>query len=164
MSMSSLLTWSTYIIVFTTLGVLAVRDRAQARQAVQVAFRSFLGIFPSMLAIVGLIGLLLGIVSPEVISRYLGQGAGWWATVTATLIGAVMYIPSLVGFPLAASLLRAGASIATIAAFLTALVMVGTVTLPLEIKHLGKKMALSRNLLSLLFAFLIAIVMGMVLQ
>lgn len=117
-----------------------------------------------MLAIVGLIGLLIGVVPPEVISRYLGQGAGWWATVTAALIGALMYIPSLVGFPLAASLLRSGASIATIAAFLTALVMVGTVTLPLEIEHLGRKMALGRNLLSLLFAFIIALVMGMVLR
>lgn len=162
--MSSILTWSTYVIVFGALGVLALRDRAQAGQAIKVAARSFVGVFPSMLAIVGLIGLLIGVVPPEVISRYLGQGAGWWATITAALIGALMYIPSLVGFPLAASLLRAGASIATIAAFLTALVMVGTVTLPLEIKYLGKKIALSRNLLSLVFAFAIAIVIGMVLR
>ena len=162
--MSSILTWSTYIIVFGALGILALRDRAKAGQAAKVAVRSFIGVFPSMLAIVGLIGLLLGVVPPEVISRYLGQGAGWWATVTAALIGALMYIPSLVGFPLAASLLRAGASIATIAAFLTALVMVGTVTLPLEIKHLGRKMALGRNLLSLLFAFAIALVIGLVLR
>lgn len=162
--MSSILTWSTYVIVFGALGVLVLRDRAKAGQAMKVAVRSFIGVFPSMLAIVGLIGLLIGVVPPEVISRYLGQGAGWWATVTAALIGALMYIPSLVGFPLAASLLRSGASIATIAAFLTALVMVGTVTLPLEIEHLGRKMALGRNLLSLLFAFAIALVMGMVLR
>lgn len=162
--MSSWLTWSMYVIVFGALGVLAVRDRAKARQAVRVAVRSFLGILPSMLVIIGLIGLLVGLVPPEVIARYLGQGAGWWATITATLIGAVLYIPSLVAFPLAASLLRAGASIATIAAFLTALVMVGTVTLPLEIQHVGKKIAVSRNLLSLLFAFVIALFMGMVLR
>ena len=162
--MSSLLTWSMYIVTFGALGVLAVRDRAKARQAVRVAVKSFIGIFPSMLAILGLVGLLLGVVPPEVIARYLGKEAGWAATVTATLIGAVMYIPSLVAFPLAGSLLRAGASVATIAAFITALVMVGTVTLPLEIRYLGKKMALSRNLLSLLFAFVIAAVMGMVLQ
>jgi uncharacterized membrane protein YraQ (UPF0718 family) len=76
----------------------------------------------------------------------------------------VLYIASLVSIPLAASLLRAGASVTTIAAFLTGLMMVNTVTLPLEIKYLGKKMALSRNLLSLVFAFAIAIVIGMVLQ
>lgn len=162
--MSSVFTWIIYGIVFGALGALALRDRTKAKQAVKVAVKSFIGIFPSMLAIVGLIGLLLGVVPPEVISRYLGQGAGWWATVTAALTGAVMYIPSLVSFPLAASLLSAGASIATIAAFLTSLVMVGVVTLPLEIKHLGRKMAVSRNLLSLLFAFAIALVMGMALR
>jgi uncharacterized membrane protein YraQ (UPF0718 family) len=162
--MSSLLTWGTYIVVFSALGILAVRDRAKAQQAVRVATKSFLGIFPSMLAIVGLIGLLLGLVPPQVIGSYLGEGAGGWATVTAALIGAVMFIPSIVAFPLAASLLRAGASVATIAAFLATLVMVGTVTLPLEIRHLGKKMALGRNLLSLLFALVIASVMGMVLR
>lgn len=162
--MSSWLTWSTYIVVFGALAVLAGRDRARAAQVMRVAVRSFAGILPSMLAIVGLIGLLVGVVPSQVISHYLGQGAGWLATVTATLIGAVMYIPSLVAFPLAASLLRAGASIATIAAFLTALVMVGTVTLPLEIKHLGRRLAIGRNLLSLLFALVIALVMGVVLQ
>ncbi len=31
--MSSTLTWSTYIIVFGALGVLALRDRAKAKQA-----------------------------------------------------------------------------------------------------------------------------------
>jgi len=161
---SSSLTWGMYLIVFGALGVLAVRDRAKARQAVRVAVRSFLGILPSMLAVIGLIGLLVGLVPSEVISHYMGQGAGWWATITAALIGAVLYIPSLVAFPLAGSLLRAGASVSTIAAFLTALVMVGTVTLPLEIAQVGKKIAVSRNLLSLAFAFVIALFMGMVLR
>jgi uncharacterized membrane protein YraQ (UPF0718 family) len=162
--MSSVFTWSIYIVTFGALFVLALHDRAKAGQALRVAIKSFVSIFPSMLAVVGLVGLLLGVVSPEVISRYLGQGAGWWATIIAALTGALMYIPSIIGFPLAASLLRSGASIATIAAFLTTLVMVGTVTLPLEFKHLGKKMALGRNLLSLVFAFIIGIVMGIILQ
>lgn len=161
--MSSLFTWSTYVLVFGALAVLAAHDRAKAFQALRVAARSFAGILPSMLAIVGLIGLLLSVVPPHVISRYLGQGAGWWATAFAALIGAVMYIPSVVGFPLAASLLRGGAGTATIAAFLTALVMVGTVTLPLEVRHLGKRLALGRNLLSLLFSLAIAVMMGVVL-
>jgi len=162
--MSPILTWSTYVIAFGALGVLALRDRVKAKQAVKIAVKSFFGILPILLAIIGLIGLLLGVVPPEVISRYLGQEAGWWATLTAFVLGSVLYISSLVSIPLAASLLRAGASVTTIAAFITGLMMVNTLTLPLEIKHLGKKMALSRNLLSLLFAFAIALVMGMVLR
>ena len=162
--MSTIITWSIYGVVFGALGVLALRDRAKAGQALKIAVKSFFGILPIMLAFIGLIGLLLGLVSPEIIVRYLGQGAGWWATLTAFVLGVVLYIASLVSIPLAASLLRAGASMTTVAAFITGLMMVNTLTLPLEIKHLGKKMALSRNLLSLLFAFAIALVMGMALR
>ena len=162
--MSSTFTWSIYGIVFGAVGVLALRDRTKARQALKIAVKSFFGVLPIMLAFIGLIGLLLGLVSPEIIVRYLGQEAGWGATLTAFVLGVVLYIASLVSIPLAASLLRAGASMTTVAAFITGLLMVNTLTLPLEIKHLGKKMALSRNLLNLLFAFVIAIVIGMVLQ
>jgi uncharacterized membrane protein YraQ (UPF0718 family) len=161
--MSSILTWSTYVITFGALGILALRDQTKAKYAVKVAIKSFFGILPMFLAIIGLIGILLGLVPPETISRYLGQGAGWWATLTAFILGALLYISSLVSIPLAASLLRAGASLTTIAAFITGLMMVGTMTLPLEVKHLGTKMAWSRNILNLLFAFAIALVMGMVL-
>jgi len=162
--MSSILTWNTYVIAFGALGILALRDRTKANLAIKVAVKSLFGILPILLPIIGLIGLLLGIVSPEAISQYLGQEAGWWATLTAFILGALLYISSLVSIPLAASLLRAGASVTTIAAFITGLMMVGTMTLPLEIKHLGRKMALSRNLLNVLFAFAIALVMGMVLR
>ena len=163
-NLSSTFTWGTYVIVFGALGILALRDRAKAKQALKIAVKSFFGMLPILLAFIGLIGLLLGLVSPETIARYLGQGAGWSATLTALFLGAALYIASLVSIPLAASLLRAGASVTTVAAFLTGLMMVNTLTLPLEIKHLGKKMALSRNLLNLLFALVIAIVIGMVLK
>ena len=162
--MSNWLTWSLYIIVFGALGILAVRDRTQARRAVQVAFKSLFSLLPMMLTIIGLIGLLLGLVPPEMISRYLGGESTVWSTLGALALGAVLYIGSLFSLPLAGSLLRAGASVTTVAAFLTGLMMVGTLTLPLEIQHLGKKMAFSRNLLSLIFALVIALVIGMVLR
>jgi len=41
--------------------------------------------------------------------------------------------------------------------------MIGTITLPLEIKELGKKMAILRNGLSFVIAIIIALVMGAIL-
>ncbi|MCI0474837.1 MAG: permease [Anaerolineales bacterium] len=162
--MSSVFTLSLYGVVFGALAWLALRDRAQARRAIQVAFKSFFSMLPIMLTVIGLIGLLLGLVPPDWISRYLGGASSIWATLGALALGAVLYIASIVSVPLAGSLLRAGASVTTIAAFLTGLMMVGTLTLPLEIKYLGKPMALTRNALSLVFALIIAVVMGMILQ
>ena len=79
------------------------------------------------------------------------------------VVGALMHIPALLSFPLAASLLYNGASISAVAAFITTLTMIGTITLPLEIKELGKKMAILRNGLSFVIAIIIALVMGTIL-
>ena len=73
-----------------------------------------------------------------------------------------MHIPSLLSFPLAASLLDKGAQVASVAVFITTLTMIGIVTLPLEIKIMGKKFALLRNGISFIMAILIALVMGAV--
>ena len=41
--------------------------------------------------------------------------------------------------------------------------MIGTITLPLEIKELGKKVALLRNGISFIIAIVIALIMGVIL-
>jgi uncharacterized membrane protein YraQ (UPF0718 family) len=78
-------------------------------------------------------------------------------------LGAVLFIPGLIAFPLARSVLDMGAGVTAIAAFVTTLTMIGFVFLPLEIKELGTKFALIRNGLSFVAALLIAVLMGLVL-
>jgi len=118
---------------------------------------------PGLLAIVGVVGLILGILPPETITKLVGEEAGFLATATAAVLGAVTLIPALISFPLAASLLRSGATVTTIAAFITTLVMVGFVTAPMEIKALGRKFTLLRNGLSFAAALIIAGLMGVIL-
>ena len=52
----------------------------------------------------------------------------------------------------------------TISAFITSLVMVGTITASMEIKSLGKKFTLMRNGFSFIGAIIIAAIMGVILQ
>jgi len=139
------------------------RDREKSKRALRVGARVFLGMLPSILLVVGLVGLVMGLLPPEVISYYIGPGTGFAGTLVAALAGAVTLIPSIVSFPLAASLVSLGASIGTIAAFITTLTMVGIVTAPIEIKELGLRFTLWRNGLSFLAAILIALTMGVVL-
>ena len=77
--------------------------------------------------------------------------------------GAIMHIPSLLSFPLAASLLEDGAAVASVVVFITTLTMIGIVTLPLEIKYMGKKFTLLRNGISFVFAIFVALIMGAIL-
>ena len=158
---------TTIIVIYGLLAVCLawslIKSRQNTKQSFKVAARALLKMAPGLLAIVGVVGLILGILPPETISQLVGKEAGFLATATAAVLGAITLIPALISFPLAASLLRSGATITTIAAFITTLVMVGFVTAPMEIKALGKKFTLLRNGLSFVAALIIAGLMGVIL-
>ncbi len=140
-----------------------LKDKEKAKKSLVVAGKSFIRILPMMFIIIIVIGLLLGFVPPEEISKFIGNQSGIVGVLLVGVVGAIMHIPALLSFPLAASLLEGGASVTAVAAFITTLTMIGVVTLPLEIKELGKKMALLRNGISFVIAIIIAFIMGAIL-
>ncbi|WP_409228735.1 hypothetical protein [Gudongella sp. SC589] len=157
----------TFVTIYSLLGISLVlslvKSREKTKKAFKVAGKALLKSAPSLLAVLGIVGLTLGVLTPETISNLVGAEAGFMATIAAAVIGAVTLIPSLVAFPLAGSLLRSGATVMTISAFITTLVMVGVVTAPMEIKTLGKKFTVLRNGLGFLVALIIAGIMGLIL-
>lgn len=140
-----------------------IKSKEKSKKAFKVAGKALIKTAPSLLIVLGIVGLTLGILTPETISAMVGAEAGFTATIVAAILGAVTLVPSLVAFPLAGSLLRSGATVMTISAFITTLVMVGIVTAPMEIKTLGKKFTLIRNGLGFMAALIIAGIMGMIL-
>ncbi len=154
-----------FINLLTIFGLIVslILDKRKTAQALKIALKSFFKILPQALLIIILIGLLMSFLTPAVISNLLGKQSGFFGILLAALLGAVMHIPSIVAFPLAASLLEKGAAVMAIATFIATLTMIGIVTLPLEIKELGKKFALWRNGLSFALAILVGILMGVVL-
>lgn len=140
-----------------------MKDRVKTRRALKIAVKSFVRILPTMLAIILIIGLMSGFVPTKTISRVVGQEAGLIGVLTVAVLGAVLHIPSLIAFPLAASLLEKGASVTSVAVFITTLTMIGFVTLPLETRILGKRFAMLRNALSFIIAILIGLIMGVIL-
>ncbi|MFO7888360.1 MAG: permease [Eubacteriales bacterium] len=149
-----------YSLLAVTLVVSFYKDKKKTKKAFTVAKEALIKMAPSLLAILGIVGLILGILTPKTISSLIGAEAGIWATLLGAFLGALTLIPSLIAFPLAGSLLRAGATTMTISAFVTTLVMVGVITAPLEIESLGKKFTFLRNGLSFIFALVIAVIMG----
>lgn len=158
---------TTIIMIYSLLGIFLLvsllKSKEKTKKAFKVGGRALLKSAPSLLAVLGIVGLTLGILTPQTISKLVGAEAGFTATIFAAILGAITLIPSLVTFPLAGSLLRSGATIMTISAFITTLVMVGLVTMPLEIKEFGKKFTLLRNGLSFVSALIIAGIMGVIL-
>lgn len=154
-----------YSYVFYALAVLAliasaVKSKAKTRQALLKSWRAFENIMPQFLVIFLIIGLMLAIVDEETISSLLGKDSGALGMAIAAVVGSVTLIPGFIAFPLAASLLKAGAGYGQIAMFVTTLMMVGLVTLPLEISFFGKRMAIARNLLALIYAVASSLIIG----
>lgn len=137
-------------------------DKNKSKQAVKKAIMKALDLAPFMLIIITAIGLIFSFLPPELIKVYLGGNFNIIQVISAALFGAVMMIPSMIALPLAGSLVEAGASYTTIAAFVTTLTMVGFVTLPIELRELGTKITVLRNILSFIFAVLISFVIGVI--
>ncbi|MBM4236097.1 MAG: permease [Firmicutes bacterium] len=153
-----------YGLALTLLLFSFLKDRKKTRMALMKAWKAFENIAPALLGVLTLIGLVLTVLSPKVITAVLGQNTGIWGMFLTSLIGAITLIPAFVAFPMAASLLAGGAGIMQIAVFVSTLTMVGTVTAPLEAKYFGWKVTILRNGLAYLFSFIAASIIGMVLR
>ena len=116
-----------------------------------------------MLTIFVIIGVAMAILKPETIQTLIGSDSGLWGVLAAAAIGSITLMPGFVAFPLAAALLKSGAGYMQIAAFVSTLMMVGVVTLPLEIKSFGRRAAIVRNSAALVFSLAAAFVIGAVL-
>jgi uncharacterized membrane protein YraQ (UPF0718 family) len=138
------------------------KDKDKTKKGLKKAWKSFLNIFPAFAGVLSLMGLVLTILSPDIISRFIGNNTGFWGMLITSIIGAITLIPGFLAFPLAATLLEKGAGIAQIAVFISTLMMVGIVTAPLEIEYFGRKETLLRNTFSFVYSFVVAAVIGMV--
>lgn len=137
-----------------------VKDRNKTKKAFKKAWKSFENMLPQFSVILIIIGMTLAILSPETISKLIGAESGVIGVVIALAIGSVTLVPAFVAFPLAAALLNNGAGYAQIAAFVSTLMMVGILSINLEIKTFGKKLTIIRNVLAFIFSIIVAIVMG----
>lgn len=149
-----------YLAAGAALAISFVKSREKTRMSLMKAWKSFENILPQFLSVIILIGITLSILTPEQISMIMGSGSSWYGVVLAAVIGAITLIPGFIAFPLAAALLKSGAGYMQIAAFISTLMMVGVVTLPVETGFFGKKAAMLRNSLAFVYSFIVALVVG----
>jgi uncharacterized membrane protein YraQ (UPF0718 family) len=144
-------------------GLLAsfLADRRRTLAGLKKAGRMFLNVMPTLLTVMVLMALALYVIPAPLIRRLLGEGSGVGGFLVAGGIGSLVLIPGFIAYPLCSTLMKQGASVPVIAVFVTTLMMVGVVTLPMESRFFGLRAALLRNVLSLLGAVLVAILMGL---
>jgi len=155
-------TLTLYIIAAVAIAVSVIKDRKKTVLALRKAWKAFEGILPQFLVVLVLIAMILAMLDTATISRLIGSRSGVWGILGASLIGAITLIPGFIAFPAAAALLAGGAGVVQIAAFVSSLMMVGIVTLPMEMQYFGRRVALTRNVFAFAFSLLAALFVGWV--
>jgi len=134
-------------------------DKQKTLKGIKKGLMMFAKILPTLLSVMILISVVLYFISDELLMNYLGEKAGLEAYVFAAIIGAVSIIPGFISYPLAGILVNAGVSYSVIAVFITTLKMVGILTIPLEAKFFGYKIAIMRNSLAFIGAIIVGAIM-----
>lgn len=152
-----------WVLTLVWFGISIKKDKRKTLSSIKGSSGMMKNMGGEIIGILFLIGLILTFLPPETIRQYAGNSNSIMTTVIFAVVGCITLIPAFVAFPLAGSLVDAGASVVPIVAFLTTLTMVGLVTFPLEKKEFGTKFTVIRNSLSFIFALIIALIMGVIL-
>ena len=154
----------TVLWILTGVALLAslVADRRKTRLSLLKGLRMFWGVLPLLLGVLAVVSLVLAAVTPDMLQQVL-SGPGPLPFFTALWIGSIALIPGFIAYPLAGLLRQNGASTPVLAAFITSLMMVGVLTLPVEAKFFGWRVSLLRNGLALAGSILVATGMAWVL-
>ncbi|MEZ4508218.1 MAG: permease [Eubacteriales bacterium] len=156
-------TYILYALAIVGLAISFFKDRKKTKAALMKAWKAFENILPQLLTVFLILAFALAIFKPETIQTLLGSESGFLGILGAALIGSVTLMPGFVAFPLAAALLKSGAGYMQLAAFVSTLMMVGIITIPVEKKTFGMKATIARNASAFVFSLVVAVVMGVAL-
>ena len=143
------------IVTILALIVSFLFNRNKTWAGLKMGFRMFINMIPSFIAVMIGAAFVLALLPQETLVKLMGAESGILGFAMAAILGSVALIPGFVAYPLSAVLIKNGISYAVVSVFITTLMMVGFVTLPVEKQYFGWKVALARNGLFLIAALAI---------
>lgn len=151
-----------YGLTFLFLGISARKDIAKTKLALNRALHSFSRILPGFLTTLVLMATVLTFLPPSFIAGLIGERSGVLGVALAAIVGAVAVIPGFIVFPLASSLLDAGAGMLQVALLVSTLMTVGFLDTPIEAGYFGRRATFLRNGLAFAYAFVTALTVSLV--
>lgn len=118
--------------------------KGQHLNGMQVALNMTLEILPLLIFAFIIAGMVQVLLPKELLSRWIGTESGLRGIIIGTIAGACAPGGPYVSLPIAAGLLRSGASIGTMVAFLTGWSLWAFSRLPMEIGIMGWKFTFIR--------------------
>lgn len=141
-----------------------IKDKNKTKKAILLGLKSFENVLPQFLCIIITVGILLSFFTTDTISKILGNSSGFMGIILADIMGAITMMPTFVAFSLGNTLLLKGAGYSQVATLVSSLVLIGLMTLPLEIKYIGKRAALLRNIIAFIFSIIVGIILGRIMM
>ncbi|MFC2040326.1 permease [Chloroflexota bacterium] len=113
-------------------------------QGLKISANMLWGIIPLIVFALIIAGMLQQLIPKELISHWVGTESGFRGIIIGTFLGSITPSGPYVSMPIAAGLLRSGAGVGTMVAFLTSWSLIAVARLPLEVGIMGWKFALIR--------------------
>lgn len=157
----SLFDFSFVFVILALLFISFLANRKATGQALKIGYKHLKHVALMFLAMFLLVGLFEVFLPASLIQKMMGKGVGNLAPFIGAILGGIAAGPPPVIYPVGKFLLLRAASYGAIAALITAWVSVGTVSLPAEIEIMGRRFALSRWILTLIFSIIIGLGTGL---
>ncbi len=149
-------TISLYVIYFR-------KDRSKVKKSIEKSKKIFVQNSVRLFAIFLIISLLDKFLSKEAVGNFLLKFSGLKGILLGDIVGAIMMGPIASGYPIAKYLFDHGAEVGLVSAFLLSWVMIGIIAIPVELKELGKKFTITRNILAFFSIIIISLIMEAIL-
>jgi uncharacterized membrane protein YraQ (UPF0718 family) len=137
-----------------------VKDRNKTMEGLKKGLFMFLKILPTIISVVIIVSVMLYLIPEQKLTSWFGQESGAMGYIAAALVGSVSLIQGFIAYPLAGVLVEAGVGHPVIAIFITTLMMVGIMTIPVEARYFGMSVTVVRNSLAFVFAVVVGLTMG----
>ncbi len=125
---------------------------------ITISWKFFIEMISILPAIMILMGLFSVFIPNDLIVKHLGKTAGIKAIFLGILMGTLPTGPLYVAFPIASSLLKKGASISCIIAFLSAWACIKIPQEMVELQFLGFKFMIARLILTVIFVIIMSVI------
>lgn len=132
-------------------------------QAINKAEKSLVNIFPYFIGIVLLVS-IVNVAVPMSFYDHIFTKNPILDPFIGAVIGSFSAGNPIISYIISGELLHQGVSLTAVTAFVLSWVTVGIIQMPAECALLGKKFAIYRNILSFLFAIIIAMIIGIILR
>ncbi len=147
-------------LTFLALSISFIKDKKKTIDALNLAVKKLVGISSSFLLVFISVSIVFYFIPESTVSKYLMNSNRILSMSIAAILGSITIMPGFIAFPLGGILKQNGVSYMVISAFTSTLMMVGILTFPIEKKYFGLKVAILRNIISLIISIIVAITTG----